>query len=198
VVRGASALRTTDEMNEQVRNTPLYKLNDNIEDELAGMGVSAEVRERFVKHEPMTTVQRMLFMKQYVRVRRVPGAPMLVQRALSVRDHGEALQCIQTVELIARLHEAEAVTAVMEAEPLLVRLRSGDVLWIRPADFLTDSADLADALRAVRARHGDAKVVLLTDGRASTQAMERLVRAGVRVVEQGAVERVAEGVKVRR
>src|SRR5690606_34815400 len=114
--------------------------------------VSAEVRERFVKHEPMTTVQRMLFMKQYVRVRRVPGAPMLVQRALSVRDHGEALQCIQTVELIARLHEAEAVTAVMEAEPLLVRLRSGDVLWIRPADFLTDSADLADALRAVRAR----------------------------------------------
>jgi hypothetical protein len=54
---------------------PLYKINEQIRDELGGMGVDRETREAFIEHDAMTTVQRLLFMEQFRR------APIPVSRS---------------------------------------------------------------------------------------------------------------------
>lgn len=192
VVRGASALRTTGEMNEVVRTTQLYKINQNIRDELGAMGVPRDLRERFIGHEPFTTVQRMLFMEQFRRIERVPGRERLVERALATHSRAEALQVIRLVELVATLHKARPIRSVTSALPLICDAGGGMWIWFSPADYLTTSESFTrDAGVLLRAAPKDP--VLLTDGKIDPAAAQELTRLQVRAIEKGRVGELAVG-----
>ncbi len=183
VARGASALRTTADMNEAVRTQPLYKINEQISDDLAAMGVSEQQREAFIEHEAMTTVQRLLFMRQFKRLHQVSRSALLVRLALEMDDRPESLGLIHSMELLAQIHERRPLKEFLDSDWLLVRLADDSILCVSAADYLTDSPELDDDAAALRTRHGETPLTLLVAGKVAPAARGKLSAHKIRIIE---------------
>jgi hypothetical protein len=182
VARGASAMRTTADMNEAVRSMPLYKINERIQDDLIGMKVPPPLAERFVEHEGITTVQRLLFVEQYRALGKVPGAPALVELAVEQPDQGASLAHIRIIELLVQLHAKRPLTRIARGAAPIVELADRSVFYVSPADYLTLSDGLRREIEWFREHYTQARLVFVTQGRVSPTARELLEASHIRVV----------------
>ncbi len=79
--RGAGVLQTTAEMQDALRTTPLYQINEGIRSDLERLGVDAYLAEQFTENDRFTTLQRMQFVRPLKQLAGVQGLGRLVGAA---------------------------------------------------------------------------------------------------------------------
>ncbi|HOB73485.1 MAG TPA: hypothetical protein PKG54_03070 [Phycisphaerae bacterium] len=190
--KGASAMRTTAEMQEALRTTPLYKINENTQAELVRLGVDPATSKSFVEHPQFTTLQRLQFLAQLKRFTSTRGLPRLVHLALRTRSETETLGLIHALELLADLARQHRIAEIVDTGRPAVRLTDGRIVVVSDADYLLNGPELTSILSAIAREkfNQSGPAVLLIIGQASPEAREALTAAEIQVVENGRVEQV--------
>jgi hypothetical protein len=200
--QGASALQTTADMQQVLRTTPLYKINENIQQDLTRMGADPAVSKQFVEQPQFTTLQRLQFIAQLRRIGGTRGLPRLVSTALRSRSEADTLGLIHCVQLLADLAKDRRVAEILDAGTPAVRLADGRIVAFAAADYLMSGPELKSWITALdrltsdrlTSRQADDQeppaVILLTTGWLSPGAKQDVAAAKIQSIEAGRVDLV--------
>lgn len=98
-------LRLTADILDEVGSTPPHEINKRIERELAAKGAAEPLRRDFCRSRHFTTVERLLFMKQYDRLEGVTNREALLGLAVEGKSEVDALAAIETAHALAAVHQ---------------------------------------------------------------------------------------------
>ncbi len=189
-VRGASALRTTAEMQETLRTTPIYKINENIRDELVRLRAPREKVELFVEHKAFTTLQRLLFAEQYRQLAGVRDAFLLVDLALEARSQEDALELISAMSVLGEVRRRSPLATLVVAEWPAARREDGSVVIVSPLDHTMLTPEFKRQIGGLREAYADAAIYYLATGRIAPDAAEALLGLRIQPVENAQLEQL--------
>ncbi len=101
--------RLTADITDEVASTPPHELNERIEKELAAEGAGENLRRDFCRCGHFTTVERLLFMNQYRRLKGVTNRDALLRFAVEGDSETDALGTIEMAYALAAVHARRAI-----------------------------------------------------------------------------------------
>jgi hypothetical protein len=114
-------LRLTADVMDEVASTPPHEINERIEKELAAEGVAEDLRRDFCRCGHFTTVERLLFMKQYRRLEGVTNRDALLAFAVEGNSETDALGVIEMTHALAAVHARRPIQGLAHRGLLLAR-----------------------------------------------------------------------------
>jgi hypothetical protein len=162
----------------------VHKINEG---RLAELGVAKDEAARFLKSPAFTLTNITRFIGALHSVK-VKGCADYVSAAAESKDEREALFFVESAELLAGLHKAQPVSAILEdSRGMVAKTGGGRAIALLPFDYVRWTEPLAkSALEiAARARQELGATALEVDvsGTASAPAKAGLERAGWKLKE---------------
>lgn len=192
---GMGLLSTTTDIKQTVTSTPPHEINARIENELARLGIDADLRERFCRDVNYTTTQRLIFMQYFRTLQRVAGFSTLIEAAVAAETEAQGLSIIHETMLWARLHLRRPLERFVRdaggsgSHPGLIaaELQDGSLMLVTTADYLADPEPFCSAAADFRRDHPDAPVLFCGTAYLSPQASQRLGAADIRIMDRSGI-----------
>jgi len=181
---GLGLLPTTAEIKEMVATKAPHEINNHIDEELAGFGVPDHVRQQFCREISYTTTQRLLILQQLRSLRHVRNMPVLVERAIEATTESEGLSVLQELKMLNELNQRDPVEEIQNLGLPLARTKSGGLVIISAADYITNTPEVMEAIAAHRRDHPNTPTTFFVAGRVSPLAKQSFAAAKIEVLER--------------
>jgi hypothetical protein len=184
-VPGLSVLPTTAEIKDTIANSPPSVINEEIDKELEAAGVEKSIRSRFCKSAAFTTMQRLQLMEQFRALEAVGGRAALLEEAAEARTQAEALGTIREGKMLVDIQRRKPIRRMEFVGLPLAVLGDGTHVVVCPYDYVNNTQELADGVRAYREANPGVTTVFLTADGVSQAARKTLESANISVIEGG-------------
>jgi len=185
-VPGLTALSMTADTKELIAKLPPSEINKEIDKELESLGVEEYLRKKFIETPVFTTLQRLLFMEHYRKLKDIQNHHVLVENAAAAFQETEALGLIHVTKMFVELDRSKSIIRFESVPGLpLCILKDGTYTLIVPADYMTYTKEIEDRVALYRKNHPDANTVIIITGLISSNARQIFDRASIEVVENG-------------
>lgn len=184
-VPGLSLLPATADMKDRIANNPPSVINGEIEKELESDGVEQSVRSRFCRSSAFTTMQRLQLMQVFRALKGFEGRAALLASAAEARNQAEAQGSIREGKMLLDIRERKPLRRMEFVGLPMAVTQDGTHVVVCPYDYVTNTDELVDGVRAYRASNPQVPTVFISADRVSPAARSTLESAKVSVVEGG-------------
>jgi len=184
-VPGLSVLATTAEIKDRIANSPPSAVNDEIDKELEAAGVEKSIRSRFHKSAAFTTMQRLQLMEQFRALEGLEDRSALLEGAVEARTQAEALGTIREGKMLLDIQERKPIRRLEFVGLPLAVLDDGTHVVVCPYDYVNNTHELLEGVRAYRGSNPNVITVFVSADRVSPAARKTLESANFTVIEGG-------------
>lgn len=184
ILPGLSLLALSGEIKELVASTSPHEVNSQIEGELASLGIPEPIRSQFCHEVNYSTTQRLLLLQQLRPLREVKNLHLLVEGAVEARNEADGLAVVQELRLLNEIHQRDQIREVSNIGLPLASTRTGKLVIVCAADYVTHTRELADAITTHRRDFPKTPTVFYTSGRVSALAKRAFAAARIDVIER--------------
>jgi hypothetical protein len=183
-VPGLGLLALNAEQRDAIRTRTPTELNLSVEQAMVQIGVHRAFARRLRDEPSYTALERLLYWDQLKQLREVPGFELLVERAVDVDTEARALSTIEELRLLNNLRKNHGLTRIDLFEIPLATLRDGRNVLVCAADYVTDTSETRDAVRAYRKNDPNTETLLVISGRVSDAFRATLKANDIEPVER--------------
>jgi len=159
---------------------------------LKDLGVSQEIRAKFLACTSYTTSERMAFIYYLKKLVGLDNLPSLVEGAVDTRNEAEAVASIQEVRLLVELRRTRPITRVSFIGLPLIRLEDGSQMIVTSDDYIVETPKVGQMITRYRGEFPGIPTTFVTLGRVSAGAGHQLEAAGITVAHQRLTKNEAE------
>ncbi|MEX0701196.1 MAG: hypothetical protein WD069_03795 [Planctomycetales bacterium] len=180
---GLGLLPTTAEFKDAVARKLPHEINQEIDQELAELGVAEEVRREFLYGEEYTTTRRLYYLKQLRALEGVEDRAALVTAAAQARSESDGMAVLREMQMLVAAHVDTPFRRVESIGLSLGVREDGTHVLICPVDHLWDAPEVSQAIAAYRQLYPTTPAVLHLAGRIEPAARARLAEARISVAK---------------
>ena len=184
-VPGLSVLPTTAEIKDRIANSPPSAVNHEIEEELQAAGVEKSIRSRFRKSAAFTTMQRLQLIGQFRALKSAGDRAALLEGAVEARTQAEALGTIREGKMLLDIQKRKPIRRLEFVGLPLAVLDDGTHVVVCPYDYVNNTRELLEGVRAYRGSNPKVGTVFVSADRVSPAARKTLESANFTVIEGG-------------
>jgi hypothetical protein len=182
-VPGLGLLSLNADMQNDIVNKLPSEINKEIDAELAQLGSPAPVRKRFLDSRAFTTTERLVFMAQLRKLKKIPGAVSLVENAAAARDESQALSVLEENRMLLQLVEKHPDTKIEFIGLPVARLEDDSIAIVASVDLLSTGPAFENLRETLRKQFPTQEIDLRLAGGISSAARKLLAESKIAVTE---------------